>query len=120
MIIWATAMTCFFGFFRAGEITIPSDTSFSSAIHLAWGDGWKLPPKKRRVYLKRLKTDQCSRGVSVWIGATGDDLRMVQAVVSYAARRGITPGPFFRFEDGAPLTKVRFVEKIRGQLGCRF
>ena len=33
--IWDAATTCFFGFFRAGEITVPSVTAFDTAVHLA-------------------------------------------------------------------------------------
>jgi len=35
---WAAAVVCFFGFFCAGEITVPTATSFDSIKHLAWGD----------------------------------------------------------------------------------
>ena len=38
IMLWATATLCFFGFFRAGEIIVPSLTSFEPTKHLAWGD----------------------------------------------------------------------------------
>ena len=38
VMLWAAALSCFFGFFRAGEITVPSATAFDPAAHLAWGD----------------------------------------------------------------------------------
>ena len=34
-LIWAAAATCFFGFFQAGEITVPTETSFDPTVHLA-------------------------------------------------------------------------------------
>lgn len=37
-LLWAAATVCFFGFFRAGEITVPSASAFDSTSHLAWGD----------------------------------------------------------------------------------
>ena len=61
-LVWAAAVTCFFGFFRAGEL--------------------------------------CP----------------VRAMLDYVARRGTGPGIFFRFEGGSPLTKNRFVERVRGAL----
>ena len=38
IMLWAAASSCFFGFFRAGEVTVLSDSSFDAATHLAWGD----------------------------------------------------------------------------------
>ena len=114
--LWAAAVTCFFGFFRAGEITVPTATAFDPAVHLAWGDvstDASSPPSRIRVFLKRSKTDQFGRGVEVWLGDTGDDLSPVRAILSYVAHRGTAPGAFFRFMDGSPLTKQRFVDRVR-------
>ena len=109
--LWATASACFFGFFRAGEITIPSVTAFDQTVHLAWGDvsvDPGHPPTRVRILLKRSKTDQFGRGVAVFLGATGDELCPVAGILSFVALRGNTAGPFFRFLDGTPLTKSRF------------
>jgi len=38
VMIWAAAVMCFFGFFRAGEITVPTAASFDGSKHLTWGD----------------------------------------------------------------------------------
>ena len=35
--ICALMLTCFFGFFRAGEITAPSIRSYDPEVHLSWG-----------------------------------------------------------------------------------
>ena len=35
VMLWAAASLCFFGFFKLGEITIPSLTVFDSSRHLA-------------------------------------------------------------------------------------
>ena len=32
--LWAAASACFFGFFRAGEITVPSASAFDPSVHL--------------------------------------------------------------------------------------
>ena len=71
-LIWAAAATCFFVFFQAGEITVPTETSFGPAVHLAWGDVGvtnNSPSRKIRIILKRSKTDQFGRGVAVWVGS---------------------------------------------------
>ncbi len=36
--LWAACSLCFFGFFRAGEITIPNRVACSQDRHLSWGD----------------------------------------------------------------------------------
>ena len=65
--LWAAATVCFFGFFRAGEITVPRSSAFDARVHLCWGDvaiadtGGVL-----RVFLKRSKTDQFGRGAEVF------------------------------------------------------
>ena len=117
--MWGAAAACFFGFFRAGELTVPTATAFDAAVHLAWGDvavDAADPPAMVRVFLKRSKTDQFGRGVEVFFGATGDDICPVAAIRAYANRRGATAGPFFRCVDGSPLTKARFVDGVRRAL----
>ena len=116
-LLWAAATVCFFGFFRAAEITVPSVPAFDSRVHLAWGDvAISDDNRVLRVFLKRSKTDQFMRGAEVFIGATGDDLCPVDAAREYVARRGTSPGTFFRFAEGVPLTKPRFVELVRSAL----
>ena len=38
LLLWAAATVCFFGFFRSGEIPVPSTAAFDPTIHLSWGD----------------------------------------------------------------------------------
>ena len=38
VIIWAAATLCFFGFFRAGEITVPTLSAFDQKRYLTWGN----------------------------------------------------------------------------------
>ncbi len=118
-LLWAAASMCFFGFFRSGEITLPSAEAYSQSQHLAWGDiaiDDRANPRILKVHLKRSKTDQAGQGVDVFIGRTGGPLCPVAAVLSYIIIRGSAPGPFFRFPDGQPLTKPRFVTEVRNAL----
>lgn len=117
--LWAAATVCFFGFFRAGEITIPTASGFDPTRHLAWGDiavdNSKLP-KVLKVHLKKSKTDQLGKGVDVFIGRTGGPLCPVEAVTAYVSARGTAAGIFFRFSNQDPLTKARFVSRVRQAL----
>ena len=41
--LWAAATVYFFGFFRAGEITVPLSSAFDARVHLCWGDAERRP-----------------------------------------------------------------------------
>ena len=115
----AAAVLCYFGFFRFGEITLPSTTAFDPTRHLAWGDiamDNRLAPMMLKVHLKRSKSDQLGKGVDVFVGRTDTPLCPVSAVLSYIMVRGTTAGPFFKFSSGTPLTKACFVSEVRRAL----
>ena len=117
--LWAAAVLCFFGFFRAGELTIPSLTAFEQEKHLSWGDvavDSIQAPSLLRVKLKQSKTDQFRQGTEVYVGKTGCPLCPVAAVLAYMAIRGDQAGPFFKFKDNKPLTKASFTQEIRAAL----
>ena len=73
----------------------------------------QVAPTMLKVHLKVSKCNQFGRGINVFIGHTEDDLYPVVAVLNYIAQRGDQPGPFFRFSDHTPLTKARFITKVR-------
>ena len=52
-------------------------------------------------------------GINIFIGKTDNSLCPVAAALSYMVERGVDPGPFFRFQDGKPLTRMRFVSKVK-------
>ena len=111
--LWAASCL---GFFRSGEITIPSNNSFDSKVHLSWGDiavDNPESPAAIRVKLKKSKCDQFGQGVEIFIGRTRTPICPVAAVLAYIATRGSGNGPFFRFSSGLPLTKQKFVSHIR-------
>lgn len=63
--LWAAFMLGFFGFFRAGEFTVPSVTSFDPETHLALSDvaeDNRVNPSLLRVHIKCSKTDHFRRG----------------------------------------------------------
>ena len=119
VVLWAAAALCFFGFFRSGEVTVPSLTAFDQRWHLAWGDvsvDSVSDPAVLKVHLKRSKCDQLGQGVDVFVGRTGDNLCPVSAVMRYVAWRGLSSGCFFLLGDRSPLTKARSVARVKQAL----
>ena len=119
VMLWAAACTCFYGFFRAGELTVPSESAFDSSSHLCFSDvsvDCIHNPRVIKLRLKASKTDPFRKGVDVVLGRTHTEACPVTALLAYLALRGNNPGCLFRFVDGRPLTKQRFVQKIREAL----
>lgn len=119
IMLWAACCTCFFGFLRSGEVTIPSSREYDPEGHLSEGDvslDSQSDPSVVRVHIKASKTDPFRQGVYVYLGRTGSELCPVAAVAAYLAIRGRSAGPFFRFAAGTPLSRESLVKHIRGAL----
>ena len=95
-LVWVVSSVCFFGFFIAGEITVPSVGAYDRAVHLSWGNIC-ISQNRRvlQVFLKWSKRDQYGRGVEVFIGATDDNLCSVRAVHLYTSMHGTGAGALF-------------------------
>lgn len=52
----------------------------------------------------------------MFLGKSGKDLCPVAAISAYLAVRGRGPGPFFRFQSGAPLSRELLVKHLRAAL----
>ena len=50
------------------------------------------------------------------MGRTGNELCPVAATLAYMVQRGPGPGPLFKFQDGKPLTRQRFVARVHEAL----
>ncbi len=114
--LWAASTLCFFGFLRSGEITVPDDSSFNDTSHLTFEDvavDRLDSPRMLKVHLKQSKTDPFRLGVDIVVGKVDGPLCPVQAMLSYLGARGGAAGPLFRFQDGRPLTRTRFVSQVR-------
>ena len=71
--LWAACCTCFFGFLRSGEITVPSAGEYDPGAHLSYGDvtlDSRESPTMAQVNIKASKTDPFRKGVSIYIGRT--------------------------------------------------
>ena len=121
IMLWAVCCTCFFGFLRSGEITIPSQKDYDNSAHLSYGDVMfdsKHTPTLVQVNIKALKTDPFRKGVAICIGRTNNDLCPVAALAAYITIRGSNEGPFFLLENQIPLTRDRFVKMTRDKLSA--
>ena len=101
----AAATLCFYGFFRSGEITAPSASTFDARMHLAWGDvaiNSTEAPTAIRVHLKRSKCDQMGHGIDVFVGTTGSTVCPVAEIGRYVAVRGPSPRGVLPVERGHP------------------
>ncbi len=116
--LWAAMTTCFFGFLRSGEITLPSEASFDPATHLCFSDvsiDCIHNPQVVKLRLKASKTDPFRIGVDVVLGRTANHLCPVSALLAYLVNN---PGFLFQFANGTLLTKPRFIANIRQLLGA--
>ena len=69
-----------------------------------------------RIKIKASKTDPFRQGVDIFVGRTGNELCPVVATLAYMVQRRPGPGPLFKFQDGKPLTRQRFVARVREAL----
>lgn len=119
VMLWAAACLGFFGFLRAGEMTVPSDAGYDPSIHLNRSDIAVDNPRKPtvlRVTIKQSKTDPFRRGIDLFLGKTATDLCPVKAMLNYLLVRVDSEGPLFKFQDGRFLTRQRLVDAIRDAL----
>ena len=65
------------------------------------------------VYFKRSKNEPFGVGTSVHLGATGQHLCPVAALLGYLAIRPPVAGPLFLFHDGTTLSKPRLIASLR-------
>ena len=75
-------------------------------------------PSYLRIVLRQSKTDLFGAGVSLFVGATGDTLCPVAAVLSYLSVRPSRPGPLFIYQDGRPLSQADLVAAVRQALAA--
>ena len=116
IMLWAASCLCFFGFMRAGEITVPSEDSYDPGAHLNFEDvaiDSPTVPTVMRVRLKASKTDPYRKGVDVFVGSTNSDLCPVAAMLAFLAVRGSKTGFLFMLKDGRHLTKSLFIAQVR-------
>ena len=101
------------GLFWLSSCWAPSANAYDSDYHLSLADvsaDHRLKPSLIHVRIKASKTDPFRRGTTVVLGKTGKDLCPITAIVGFLQTKGRSPDPFFRHQDGRPLTKPVFVK----------
>ena len=117
--LWAAATICFFGFMRSGEIIVPEGATFDSSTHLGIQDvavDRKAEPQMVQITLKVSKTDPFRKGMKVYVGRTNSSICPVKALVAYIRDRGMREGPLFRWTNGQPLSRARFMLEVKRSL----
>ena len=120
IMLWANCCLAFFGFQRAGELTIPNDSAFDHSAHLTRANLAVDEPKNPTVLsvrLKASKTDPFRKGITHYIGKVSSELCLVSAILAYLVTRGSRHGPLSQFRDGRPQTKKRLVAAVCDQPG---
>ena len=119
IMIWAACCLAFFGFLRVGEFTVPADDQYDESCHLSFSSisvDSRVNPQQLGIIIKQSKTDPFRKGVSIFLGATGETICPVRGILPYLAIRGNCSGPLFIFEDGRSLTRNRFSSALTSLL----
>ena len=119
-LLWAACCHSFFAFLQSGEFTCPSSAAYDSSM-LSWGNiqvDSHNHPSYLRIILRHSKTDLFGAWVSLFMGATGDTLCPVAAVLSYLSVRPNRPGPLFMYQDDCPLSQVDLVAEVHQTLAA--
>ena len=112
--LWAAFCLAFFGFLRAAEFTC--NPLIDSSLWLSLSDVGVNSydnPSCISIFLKHSKTDPFGAGITLFLGATGNELCPVSAMLAFLAVRGSVPGPLFSFHDGVLLSRDRLVVAVR-------
>lgn len=112
--LWAVCTTCFFGFFRLGELV--ANTRQDDQNTLQYRDvaiDSIISPTMLEIRLRHSKTDRFGAGVSIFLGRSLNDLCPVAAMLAFLVVRGGNDGPLFCNPDGSPVTKYQVISNVR-------
>ena len=103
---------------RSGEFTCPSAGAYNRTM-LSPTDVMvdnREHPSSLSILLRASKTDVFQAGHTLLVGATGDLLCPVAAILGYLASRPSAPGPLFVLEDRRPLSRTYLVQAVRSAM----
>ena len=115
-LLWAASCLVFFGFLRAGELTLESASAQPAICRSDVAVDSHSSPTVLSVHLRRAKTDPFGRDVTLFLGRSQSDVCPVAALLNYLAIRLAAEGPLFVHSNGAPLLKRQFVAGVRKAL----
>ena len=112
----STPIACCLGFsafLRSGEFTCPSPSAYVSSMLSPRDKATDSLSTFLAVTLRSSKTDLFGAGHTLHIGATGNYLCPVAAILSYMAIRPPLSEPLFIHENGRPLSQMDLVQAVR-------
>ena len=95
---------------------MPNLSTFSASLHVSIQDvavDSSLALSSMRIRIKGSKMDPFRKGCFIHIGLGRHPLCAIQAMMSYLATRGTSPGPLFLFTTEQPLTCTRLTDWLR-------
>ena len=110
-LLWAMALTAFFGCFQLGELTV-QDLSSPPAVE-ASDVSFEESTLRVRIHLRFSKTDTAGSGADIILGSTGDSFCPVTALGNYLWVRPPGPVPLFVSSEGSPMARATFVAVVR-------
>ena len=111
-------LSCFFCLFAAWGVHLPI-VSCLQLLNVVMGRSrLRATISYLRIVLRQSKTDLFRAGVSLFVGAMGDTLYPVTAVLSYLSVRPNRPDPLFMYQDGRPLSRVDLVAAVHQALAA--
>ena len=119
IMLWAACCVGFFGFMRCGEFTVAAAATYDSSKHLSVRDvavDNHTDPTMIAVTLRYSKTDQFGAGTTVHLGRTATSICPVSALFNYLAVRPPGEGHLFITQEGTPLTKALFMQRVKAAL----
>ena len=90
--------------------------SFDAGAYLTFAIDSKEKPSVTEIHLKASKTDPYRKGISIYVGRTGNTLCPISAMLAYLAVQGDKEGPLFQFYDGRSLTREHLVQAVHKAL----
>lgn len=115
----AAATVLSFGAFRAGDLMQTAGNKWQAGRPMSRGDvtvQWQGPRARLRMHLRESKTDQLSKGETIYIGETGCSPCAVTAMRAYLLQRGQAEGSLFRRKSGQTLSQDWFTHQLRAAL----
>ncbi len=119
ILLWAACCLAFFGFLRASEFTVPSQTQYDPSVHLSFTDialDSTQNASLMQVTIKQSKTDPFREGITLSLAATNKKVCPVLAMLPYLALRGGQPGLLFILADSTFLTRPKLAAMLRATL----
>ena len=108
IMIWAACCLAFFSFLRVSEFTIPANDQFDESCQLSFSSilvDNRSNPQQLRISIKQSNTDPFRKGVNIFLGTTGDSIRLAKGILPYLAIKGDRKGPLLILKDGRNLTQ---------------